>query len=439
MINDRFHRRRLITLAAGGLAALLDARMLTADTVDVLDLPMTGDDDRRLRSFDRLLASFITLHEIPGAAAAVTKNGRLVYARGFGWADVENKERVQPASLFRIASLSKPITAVAVLQLVERGKLSLDDKAFPRLDLEPQLADGAKFDARLNDITVRQLLQHTAGFDRAVSFDPMVGEPSVKIAKAFCAAPPASCEQIIRYMLGRPLDFAPGERFAYSNFGYCVLGRVIEKVSGLRYDEYVKQEVLAPLGIRSMQIGKTLAVGRAPGEVKYYDRPGRTGHAVVGEKIGAECPVPYGAWYLEAMDAHGGWIASAVDLARFASAFDEPAKCKILSQASIETMFARPGGAAGFEADGTAKTRHYGCGWSVIEHGNKGGANHWHTGGLDGTSTLMVRRADGLNWVVLLNAGRNEDGEFYCSSLDPLMHRAADAVTEWPERDLFGE
>jgi N-acyl-D-amino-acid deacylase len=117
---------------------------------------------------------------------------------------------------------------------------------------------------------------------------------------------------------------------------------------------------------------------------------------------------------------------------RFAASFDDPTKCKILSEKSIATMFARPAGAAGHEADGSPRVRHYGCGWSVIEHGNKGGPNQWHTGGLDGTATILVRRGDGINWAVLFNAGRDDAGQFYCALIDPFVHRAADQVREWP-------
>lgn len=434
MRHRRPNRRKFFTLAAGSCAT---AAVVAA--AEPPDSPRTGDDDSRLRSFDRLVASFITEHEIPGAALAVTKNSRLVYARGFGYGDVAQRTPVAPDSRFRIASISKPITATAVLQLVERGKLSLDDKALALLALEPHLPRGAKFDTRHYEITVRQLLQHTAGFDRTASFEPMVGRPSIDIARALGAPPPAQPEQIIRYMLGRPLDFAPGERFSYSNFGYCILGRVIEKVSGQAYEAYVDEHILAPLKIRSLQIGHTLAAQRAHGEVKYYERNKPQAPAVVGEKIGALVPVQYGGWYLEAMDAHGGWIASAVDLVRFAAAFDKPGKCKILGENAITTMFARPAGSAGYEAEGQPKVRHYGCGWSVIEHGHKGGANQWHLGGLDGTSTLLVRRGDGLNWAVLFNAGRNDAGEFFATLVDPLVHRAADEVTEWPEKNLFDE
>src|SRR5262249_30274495 len=157
--------------------------------------------------------------------------------RGYGQADVENGIAVQPDSTFRIASLSKFITATAVLTLVEQGKLDLDARAFA---LIPQLTPlpGAVMDPRLPTITVRQLLQHTGGWDSSLSGDPMFN--STAIALAAGTAPPASAETVVRYMLGRPLDFAPGTRYAYSNFGYNVLGRIIERVSGQSYAAFVQ-------------------------------------------------------------------------------------------------------------------------------------------------------------------------------------------------------
>ncbi|HEY8506498.1 MAG TPA: serine hydrolase domain-containing protein [Gemmataceae bacterium] len=393
--------------------------------------------DRRLASFDRLMRSFVAAHDVPGAALAVSRGGRLVYARGFGFADPKTKEPVQPDSLFRIASISKPITAAAVLRLADQGRLRLDERVFPLLDVEPHLEEGKSPDPRLGEITVLHLLRHTGGWDRSKSFDPMVME-SARIARALGSEPPASAGQIIRYMAGRPLDFAPGERYAYSNFGYCLLGRVIEKVTGRPYEEAVRLEVFAPLGIRKPRLGKTLPEGRAPGEVTYDTRDGRTAPAVVGEKIGEPVPMPYGAWYLEAMDAHGGWVASAPDLVRFAAAFDDPKLSPLMSEEAVGVMFARPEGSAGYEADGTPKETYYGCGWQVVAAGEKGEQNHFHTGSLDGTSTILVRRADGLNWAVLFNRRNGRGRKALASLIDPLVHEAADEVKEWPEEDLFG-
>jgi CubicO group peptidase (beta-lactamase class C family) len=430
-VSDRTpDRRRFLSAAAGSLALPFAAPAQKKD-----GLPVTGRANPALKSFDELLTAFVKKHEVPGAAVAVTRDGRLVYARGFGHADVEKGEAVKPHALFRIASVSKPLTAVAVLHLVEKGKLMLDDRPFVTLGLRPLFEKKGKEDPRLKDVTVLKLLQHTDGFDRDVSFDPMFR--SVQIARAFGAEPPATQTQIIRYVMGRPLDFAPGERYAYSNFGYCVLGRVIEKASGQSYEAFVRKEILAPLGVHDAKLGRTLRENRAPGEVVYYDEKQRTGPAVMGKELGKPVPLPYGAWCLEAMDAHGGWIASAPDLVRFAAAFDHPQRCKVLKEKSIAAMFARPAGAAGTDGKGKPKDAYYGCGWSVRPVGNTGKANAWHTGALDGTGTLLVRRFDGLNWAVLFNSRKSPAGVDLVGEIDGKMHEAADAVAKWPEYNLF--
>src|SRR6187455_122741 len=121
-----------------------------------------------LRPFDEPMEAQLKL-KTPGGALAVVKDGRLVYAKGFGLGDVVNKAPVEPTSLFRIASLSKPITAVAVLRLAQEGKLDLDAKAFALLDLKAP--EGSSVDPRLAVITIRQLLQHTGGWNREKSSD----------------------------------------------------------------------------------------------------------------------------------------------------------------------------------------------------------------------------------------------------------------------------
>lgn len=388
--------------------------------------PITGDAVPDVAPFDELLLNFLNENQISGAALAITKDGKLVYSRGFGWADPDAKEKVSPTALFRIASISKPITAAAILMLVERGKLKLDDRAFDFIALAPSA--GRKRDPRLKDITIRHLLEHTAGFDRAKSFDPMFRP--VLIAKDLGVDPPAGPDHVIRYMLGQPLDFDPGSRYAYSNYGYCVLGRIIEKVSGQPYETFVREEVLKPLGISQTKLGKTLE--RAEGEVKYRDAVPRKGTAIMGPDFGKPVPAPYGAWHLEAMDAHGGWISSALDLVKFARAFDDPAKCPILKRESVETMFARPAGRAGHDTDGKPLPTYYGLGWNVRPMGN--GRNTSHMGALDGTATVLVRRHDGVNWAVLFNARSNAKGEYLGTKIEPLLHQAAGKVKSWPTK-----
>src|SRR5687768_11493017 len=234
-----------------------------------VDIPLTGQAVPGMESFDRVISDLMKKHKVPGGAVSVVKDGKLVYARGFGYADVENKVTVAPDALFRIASVSKPVTAVAILKLVEADKLDLTQKVLPLIsDLQPPA--GTTMDPRWQNITILDLLQHTGGWDRdrPGGFDPMFRP--VTAAAAVGTPAPASAETLIRWMLGQPLDFDPGSRFVYSNFGYAILGRIIERVSGTTYEHYVKTVVLAPSGITKMRIGRTRLSERATNEVKYY-------------------------------------------------------------------------------------------------------------------------------------------------------------------------
>lgn len=413
-------RRRFLG-GCGAAALLLDAWLHAAERAE-----------QPLARFDREMESFLAARKIPGGALAVVKNRRLVYARGYGWADRAAKIPVKADSLFRIASITKSFTAVAVLKLVEEGKLQLSDRAFPILRLGPLPAAGQKVDARLDQITILHLLQHTAGWDRDLSGDPMFR--SKEISKAAALPGPADPETIIRYMLGQPLDFEPGERHVYSNFGYCVLGRIIGKISGLGYEQFVREKILKLAGITRMRIGATLDGQQAVGEVRYYTSDDATGASVFPGA--ARVPQPYGCWHLEAMEAHGGWIASAVDLARFAAALDDPARSPLLKPETMARMYAPPTAPVARRPDGKIADAYYGCGWMVRPVGTGGKANYWHNGSLLGTNTLLVRRADGLSWAALFNQ-RSEDKKLPDGEIDGALHRAFNAVKEWPEGDVF--
>src|SRR2546421_2476603 len=139
-------------------------------------LTCRGDEGKKLTvaaAFDHEIEAFMRDRNVPGGALAVVKDGRLVYARGYGWADSESRTSVKADSLFRIASVSKPITAVAVLKLVQEGRVKVEARALDLVDSQPFLETGKKADERLKTITVRHLLQHTGGWDRDQSFDPM--------------------------------------------------------------------------------------------------------------------------------------------------------------------------------------------------------------------------------------------------------------------------
>lgn len=411
-------------LKQAGLAPLALAMPLRGDGPVQTGKTMAG-----LVSFDRLMVSFIETNKVPGAALAVTRQGKLVYSRGFGYADVEKKEAVEPAALFRIASVSKPVTAVGILKLIENGKLKLDDKVIDHVKLKPHLDETAAVDARWPKITLRHLLNHTGGWDRDKSYDPITITP--KIAKALKIEYPVRPDDVCRYMMGQPLDFDPGERYSYSNLGYLLLGRVIENATGRKYEEYVKKEILAPLGITTMQLGRALLENRVKGEVKYYDSKNRTGPALYGPDRG-RLPITYGGSNLEGYEAHGGWIASAPDLVRFASAFNDPKRCPILKPETIAMMCERPPGLPGRTPKGMAKAVFYACGWNVRPH-DDGTRDTWHSGLIGGTSTLLLRRGDGVNWAVLFNMDHNAENKVLSALIDPLIHEAADAVKSWPK------
>ena len=165
-----------------------------------LDLPLTGQAVPGMASFDHVISALMKKHKVPGGAVAVVKDGKLVYARGFGYADVENKVTVAPDALFRIASVSKPFTAVAILKLVEAHKLDLTQNVLPLIS-DLQAPAGTTMDPRWQNITILNLLQHTGGWDRdrQGGFDPMFLPGA---AAAVGAPAPASAETVIRYMLG---------------------------------------------------------------------------------------------------------------------------------------------------------------------------------------------------------------------------------------------
>ncbi len=300
----------------------------------------SGGDDVQFASFDRLMHEFMKEHRVPGASIAVTHQGRTVFARGYGYSDIAAKEIVQPTSLFRIASISKPITAVAILQLAELKKLNLDDKVFEILNSENEIkAAGDKFDPRLREITIRHLLEHRGGWDRNQSFDAMF--QSIRFAKQVGVDAPADQTAVIKAMFSQKLDFNPGRAVCLLKFWILPSWpRHREDQAGQNYVDYVQNKVLAPIGITTMRIGATRLDGRATKEVRYYQAG--TGKSVFEADLDQETPHPYGAWNLESMDSHGAWIASAGDLAKFAAAFDDPNNCPILSYESTRADVSPP-------------------------------------------------------------------------------------------------
>jgi len=397
---------------------------------DQKEIPITGTVVPGMKSYDQVISDFMRKYSIPGGAVAVMRDGRLIYARGFGYADVENKTLVQPDALFRVASVSKTLTSAAIMKLVEEGKLNFDDRVAPFIaGLAP--APGTTVDPRWDQITIRHLLNHTGGWDRTKpngGFDP-IDRPLIAAA-AVNAPAPASSETLIRYMKGMPLDFNPGEKFAYSNFGYIILGRVIERVSGLRYEDFVRTRVLQPVGANRTQQGKSHMSDALPDEVKYYFPGFGVNAPLVPSVFPGEglVPVNYGGFHFEAGDASGGWVSSTIDLLRFLGGVDGRAnRPDILRPEIVEQMT----GSGPDQCAGGAC--YYAFGWWVRP--TQGDANWWHTGTLPGTTSILVRTYNNFSWVGLFNARSltaNLEGE-----VDAALANAFVGVTSFPTHDLF--
>ena len=369
-----------------------------------------GPDIPELSVFDDTMKDFMISHKVSAGSLAITYQGRLVFARGYTWSKA-GAPATEPTSLFRIASLSKPITSAGIFKLIEDKQLSLDDKVSDILPFGTP--EGQIPDPNLGKVTILHLLEHLGGWDRDKSFDPMFADR--KISKALGSPLPVTQADIITFMNGQPLQYEPGTKLAYSNYGYCLLGRVIEQKTGLSYEEYIKRAVLSPLGITRMQIGHSNLEDCAPTEVTYESKK---------ESV-------YGTFNLENMDSHGGWIASAPELARFAASFDKPSDSPILSAESIETIFSFPATIAPEKYK--PGEYYYACGWEVRDYGD-GRRNTWHTGSLPGCYTFMARWSNGVNCVVLFNKrGPGFD------KIDPILSKTARSLSNWPDHDLFPE
>lgn len=394
------------------------------------ELPVSGKLGQNITPVNDLVLDVLKKNNLPGVTVAIAVNGKLIFDRGFGYADVDTSTVMQPDTVMRIASVSKPLTGVAILLLHQDGKLSLDDTALSWLEKHEQKFDAQSAiaaDPRWSQITVRHLLNHSAGFDRDKSKDTMF--QVVHITRVDALKEPAKIPDIVRYQLRQPLDFDPGQKYVYSNVGYCLLGRIIEAASGETYADYIRKRILNPAGMKHTRLGKTQFSELASDEAHYF-RQQRRRHPLVFDvakggvdgKI-ASVEAPYGYWDLTVMDSHGGWTSTAADLVWFVAVL-ESRKKSILTPANLALMKARP---SLKETEDPAVW--YGAGWSIRDLGNNQ-VNYWHTGLLDGTSSELVHRWDNISWCVLFNCDRNPDDKRSADLIDGPMHAAINKAIE---------
>lgn len=406
------------------VCALLSVLMFCFAPSDIAgeptDVPVTGaPPPRELHGLDSSIKQLVSKWNVPGAAVAVMRGGRLIFSRGYGYADLDDYEIIDPhRSLFRIASVSKPITAAATLRLVQDGKISLDDKAFDILnDLQP--APGARVDNRLQKITIRDLLNMSAGWDKTKSGDPILQPYIARAAKRLRLNGPADFDTTARYMMGRKLDFVPGAKFAYSNFTYGLLGKVIERVSGKPYEDYVRETLFEPAGVQLYQ-GHTRKEDRLPNEVLYY--------APLEAKARSFLPTnrkhveaPYARAYLETDLPMLGWVATAPELA---SLFDHVlSDDHLLSPEIREKILERPSMACW-----QGRKRYFSMGWEVESDGS-GHFTLFKDGTLPGTRAFVEHTPDGITWVALFNSRPpQKQPDRFALQIKQLMASTVDAI-----------
>lgn len=344
----------------------------------------TSDEDIAERStsyfpeMDSCIGSLRHKYNIPAVTVAIVRNDSLVYINCYGEQDVEKHIPTRNSSLFRTASISKPVTVVALLHLMQEGKLAMDDRVFGESSILREDFGPLPVNSAWNKITVRHLIEHKSGIQNRPN-DPMFAYKGL------------TNKDIIKFVIReRPLETEPGEEYYYSNLGYNILGRVIEKVSGMSYEDYVKLNILEPCGITRMKLASNTL------EEKFED-----------EVIYVQPDEPDWVYTMDVrrMDAHGGWIASATDLARFISHIN-----RIEIVPDIVDKVWMKGTYLDFEK------------WT-------------HTGSLPGTATVLARMNDEFSYVFLANC-RSTCEDFW-KDVSSCMETSINKREVWPNIDLF--
>jgi CubicO group peptidase (beta-lactamase class C family) len=368
------------------------------------------------RELDQTVLQFMKQWEIVGASLAIVKDGKLVYSKGYGYADREMGLPMNVNHIFRVASISKLITAAGIMKLAENGQLSLQSTVFGERGILNDTLFAHIADRRLTQITVEHLLRHQGGFSIRYA-DPMFNP--VEIARQMKVDPPADLNTIIRYVLGKRLGFTPGSSSSYSNVGYGILTKVIEKVSGRDYEAFIQDSILIPAGCYDMHLGHNLAEHLYHNEVKYYE-PTNAEKIQICTGEDEWVPKSNGGNNIEELYGAGGWVASPTELARLLLAIDgKPSTPAVLSAESIKTMTTSPANALPI-------------GWM---HTNNNG-DWWRTGTLAGTSAMMKRQGDGFCWVFITNTS-NWIGSRFPYKIDNMVKQAMNRVDSWPERNLL--
>jgi CubicO group peptidase (beta-lactamase class C family) len=367
------------------------------------------------RRFDASINRFMRYWGIRGGSFALMRNDSLLYAKGYGFANTQDSIPCEVRNIFRVASVSKLLTAVAVMHLEETGQLSTQDFVFG----EDGILNDSLFldyrDKKIKKVTVEHLLRHTSGFSNPHGDAAF----NMELVAQFLDKPlPLSMDDMVLYATKNRLRAVPGGRFNYSNLGYIVLSKVIEKVSGIPYETYIKDSILAPIGCYDIHLANNYSDGFRENEVTYYEVkeaepvPAYDGSDTLVMKSlgGNDVHGLYGA---------GGWVASPVELLKLVSAINKcPVREDFLTPESIDFM--TPYGK-------NAKP----AGWASSS------AKFWlRSGSMSGTSALIKAQKDGYSWVFISNSS-SWNGPGLARQMNREITQALRKVKKWPETDYF--
>jgi CubicO group peptidase (beta-lactamase class C family) len=338
----------------------------------LLDLPRA-----KAEAIEAAVTAEMARQGIPGLSVAVATTGALRFANGYGLSDVENDVPAKAGTVYRLASVSKPITAVAVLQLTEDGALDLDAPIQRYVSVFPE---------KPWPLTARQLLGHLAGVRHYRDAEPTNTRPFADVLSG------------LTFFKDDPLVQEPGTRFIYSTYGYDLLGAAVEGASGRTYLDYLREHVVAPAGMTALRVDEVglIIPGRAQGYVR--TRSGELRNSNLSD-------VSYKA-------PGGGLCATAGDVSRFGLALVSGA---LLKSAMLDQMLTS-------QKTREGQVTRYGLGLNVSPPGKRREA--WHTGGQERVSTVLFLLPDAMVSVAILT---NLEG--IGSGLLDLARRIADVVT----------
>lgn len=354
----------------------------------------------KAHKFDERIQAAMQKWQIPGGQLAIARNGNVVYAHAFGYADLDTKTPAQPDSLFRIASLSKCITSIAIMKLVEDGKLKLSDKVFQLLpNMVPVKSEKSKgTDPRLLDLTVKDLLDMAPGWDRKKRGEPLLMPKLKSIAYKCETLTPPPLETICQHELRKKFEWTPGTHYSYSNLSYALLGQLISNTVDEDYPDYCQNHLFKPLLLPNIQSAGRLPTQRLSGEVKYYpSKISSKKKSIFTVDLDKKLPAPYGQVDIERYTSSFGWVSDASSILKFLHAAIHDSS--ILKPESVSQLLTRP------SAVDWAKSKNYVAGaFLVSSNFAEGKADLFKDGTLPGTRAFLISYPDGTSCCALFNA-----------------------------------